>query len=765
MKKRKTLLALLTIVLAIVTFIAAMPSVMAKSYVTDADWIDEPKALVKCNGGTCDHTSCDYVYSFAVVGDTQNINLLDAKNYASAKKTNPSLTYDEYESSYMKTLYNWILNNKEEKNIQYVMGVGDITATYKTSGEHYANEWALAQSAISLLDGKLGYSLVRGNHDISSGFNGKFGQGNTYYSDLVALSQTKDSSGRPMAGIRTPDKIEDTYRKVIIGSDKYIIFTLDHYPTEECVAWLNSLLTENSDYKAIITLHAFLTKDASFCDDVETTTPAEDSVNNNWKETATGGNVSPRELWETSLSLHKNVSMVIAGHVDIDDIVVSQLKGNNGNTVTCMLIDGQTIDTEYAPVGLVTIFYVSADGKVVNVEHISSIRDTAGDKAYLKDKNQFEICIDYGDKWTDTKYGSLPTEQYDSNIFHVFLDDDGDPGNISSHFGSYNSWRDTMSAIQAFNGISGIESRKLKHYNILMSKDYTYSDGIAPNQIGSNPGVITLDVNGKTLTVDGNGVLVPLYNRNNTFSPTFVLKSGNVITANGGKIAVLQTSTAKESAPSNLILEDLDISYNSSKASVVSMYGGSVGGNANVNLTVKNCDIDITGTGSAITVFDLKDEHSNNDATLTIIGGSIKGKNAANTKIFNINPDDTVVFDKNESGKYIKLILNEKSDISTVYTGVNGEDLTFSTDSASAPYVYSFPGEEEPETPTPPSEGDDNTSGSDDLNIPSDNSQNVPTAPEESDDSGAVIIIIASVSVVIIGALIAVFTVIKKKRP
>ena len=70
MKRNRILLVALALVMALAV---AIP-VLAASTVTESDWLEAPaNALVKCPGGDCDHTSCDYVYSFAIVGDIQYI--------------------------------------------------------------------------------------------------------------------------------------------------------------------------------------------------------------------------------------------------------------------------------------------------------------------------------------------------------------------------------------------------------------------------------------------------------------------------------------------------------------------------------------------------------------------------------------------------------------------------------------------------------------------------------------------------------------------
>ena len=697
MKKSKILILALTLSLIFGAVFAVTASAFMKNDTKSGkelaadSWISAPaKTLVKCQGGDCDHTTCDYVYSFAVVGDTQNLNYIDAQNYTAAKAENPSLTYAEYTSAYMRTLYNWILANKDAKNIQYVMGLGDITQSFGTSQTYYNAEWPLAKEALSLLDGALGYSLVRGNHDISSGMNAQFGVGTTYYNTLTALAATNDAEGRPMAAFRDSTKVEDSYRKIITSNgDKYIIFTLEYYPTEETVAWLNETLSANSDYDAIITLHSFLNRDATFVNEFETTTPAEDAVNDNWKETATGGHVEPKALWERALSKHANVKFVFSGHVDVEDVVVNQLRGENGNTVTCMLIDCQTIDSKIEPAGVVTMLYVNANGTVVNVEHISTVRDTAGKAAYLKEKNQFSLTVDYGTAWTETAYGYAPSSEYDASAFNIFLDDDSNVDNTNFYYGGYNTWEETLNAIHAWNGNGGVAARAMKNYHIVMNKDFTYSNGIAPKYSGQNPGKINLDLNGKTLTLSGNGVLVPLYTYRTDSVATFKVHNGDVKMEGKSMIAVLQAAMADLGGKLQLDLENLDVTYNGSEYPVVGTYSGVAGTKATTTVNVTNCNFDANGASKAVAIFSLQDANDNNDTILNIVGGSFVGNTSAGMTLYTLNGgSDSAYLIKDANGNYPTVTLNENVAPSGVFRDNEGNLLNFVTESTAAPYLF-----------------------------------------------------------------------------
>ena len=87
----------------------------------------------------------DYAYSIAVVGDTQSMVKVDLTNG----------------TNYMSNIYSWIAANVNAKNIQYVLGVGDITEyteNFDSSFDGswtYDDEWTHAKNAITLLDGKV----------------------------------------------------------------------------------------------------------------------------------------------------------------------------------------------------------------------------------------------------------------------------------------------------------------------------------------------------------------------------------------------------------------------------------------------------------------------------------------------------------------------------------------------------------------------------------------------------------------------------------
>ena len=132
----------------------------------------------------------DYAYSFAVVGDTQWLS--------------------KYKPEKMKGIYDWILANQESKKIAHVFGLGDITEDWNTANKE--QEWIRAYDYISMLDGKISYSLVRGNHDESKYFS-------KYFANETYMSQ--------FDGFMVDGDIRNVYKLFTIGSTDYLFLVLD----------------------------------------------------------------------------------------------------------------------------------------------------------------------------------------------------------------------------------------------------------------------------------------------------------------------------------------------------------------------------------------------------------------------------------------------------------------------------------------------------------------------------------------------------------
>ena len=264
----------------------------------------------------------EYAYSFAVVGDTQNVNRL-------------------YPEEYHK-IYQWIVDNVEEKKIAYVMGLGDITDGNSTQ------EWQRAQESFWLLgENGIPHSQVRGNHDGKDQFELYLGEDMDYQDSIQGAYN---------------DKMANTWRLLQVGQVKYLIFALDYGFGDDVMQWAGEIIERYPDHNVIITTHAYMYRNYTTLDYTEEVPPS-----------TTGGVNDGDQMWEKFISKYENIKLVLCGHIDVDNVQISTQTGDHGNTVTQILIDGQTMDKQLGPKGMVAMFYFSEDGRNVKLQYYSTI--------------------------------------------------------------------------------------------------------------------------------------------------------------------------------------------------------------------------------------------------------------------------------------------------------------------------------------------------------------------------------------------------------
>lgn len=289
----------------------------------------------------------EYAYSFAVVGDTQ-------------------ILAESYPEKYT-ALYDWILGNVESKKIKFVLGLGDIT------NSSTAAEWELAKQNIHRMDGVVPYSLVRGNHDTESTMMKYF-----------PIADYKEKLG----GVYNSKNIFNSWQELIVGEIKYLIFTLDYGAQDAVLNWASEIIAAHPEHNVIITTHAYLFRDGTTLDAGDVVPPSNKGAQYN----------NGDHIWDKLIKKHENIVLVLSGHDPCDTVVYAQDKGANGNVVTQFLIDPQGVDKAQGGVGLVTMFYFSADGKTMQVETYSTDK-----KAYFLEENQFTVTLDLvGDKQEET---------------------------------------------------------------------------------------------------------------------------------------------------------------------------------------------------------------------------------------------------------------------------------------------------------------------------------------------------------------------------
>ncbi|MBO4548785.1 MAG: metallophosphoesterase [Abditibacteriota bacterium] len=277
-------------------------------------------------------------WSMAFLGDTQVLN-------------------DVYPDKF-HLLMDGILAKKDLYNIKYVMGLGDIT------NRNLPREWELAKEQYDRLTGVIDWGVVIGNHDGSKEYNAAFG-----------TPEYKASCD----GFFEEGKIDNSYRFLTVGQNKYIIFTLEYGPRDEVMEWAGRLIDAHPECKAVITTHNYLFRDGTTMDEKDSYPP-----------TICGGRPNNGDhMWDKFVRKHRTIQLVICGHDPFDMVVCRQEKGDAGNLVTALLIDPQSTDAVRKGVCLICFLGFSEDGKKAYVRYWS-----ADQRKYFIKANQYEIDLE-----------------------------------------------------------------------------------------------------------------------------------------------------------------------------------------------------------------------------------------------------------------------------------------------------------------------------------------------------------------------------------
>jgi len=399
-----------------------------------------------------------YAYSFAFVGDTQYLVYNDV----------------HYGTDYASSIYDWILANKDSKKIQYVLGMGDVT----DKNEHA--EWEYAVD----LHNKLGkaqipYAVIPGNHDDYT----NYGKYNAYFGDVSSFTDNID-------GYYKDGKLQNYYMNFEVGQHKYMVIALQYGAPDEVLTWANEVVSANSDRRVIVITHNLFDYEGNWniADTREQSSTADKTLNNGI------------DIWNDFISLHKNIIIAAAGHVDPEHIKHHIATGVNGNTVNTFLIDPQGLDkaTNYKT-GMVAMFYFSEDGSSVQVEYISAYKtlaaqaaDSTADDILFHERNQFRFTTAEAPSY-DTEYGNI-TEENKIVLFKV--DSSSETG--YTFVGGYSSFGDAATAAGLVSSGTGSEVNGADCV-ILFRDAYSLT---ADFNISGYTNSVIIDLGGHTVTLD-----------------------------------------------------------------------------------------------------------------------------------------------------------------------------------------------------------------------------------------------------------------------
>lgn len=193
----------------------------------------------------------------------------------------------------------WIVDNKQARNIVFVTHEGDIV-------EHYnlTTEWDRANASMSLLDGVVPYGMGPGNHDQPTTLF------NQYFPYTRYLSQ-------PWYGGHYQNLNDNNFELFSGGGMDFVIAHLEFCPSAGAVSWADSVFKSFPNRIGIMTTHGYLNESA---------------------QRTVSGCTNTQYLWDGLAVPNPNLHFMLSGHVHDES---RRTDVANGHPVFQMLADYQ----------------------------------------------------------------------------------------------------------------------------------------------------------------------------------------------------------------------------------------------------------------------------------------------------------------------------------------------------------------------------------------------------------------------------------------
>jgi len=212
----------------------------------------------------------------------------------------------------------WIAENKNKFNIQLVLHVGDIVQ------DNTELQWLRARKSMQLLDGKVPYVMVTGNHDYDNVLKGQLRQSTgfgKYFKQPVNSAQVFEIANR-----------------------KWLVLGLEFGPTDATVSWAQQQLATLDHDHAILLTHAYMYFDDTRLD------WAGKGLSQRWNPhsygfvSAAGTANDGEQLWQKLVKDQRTMRFVLSGHVKGDGLAHLASRGSHRQRVHQFAVNYQTLE-------------------------------------------------------------------------------------------------------------------------------------------------------------------------------------------------------------------------------------------------------------------------------------------------------------------------------------------------------------------------------------------------------------------------------------
>ncbi|MGA0597692.1 family 16 glycoside hydrolase [Enterovirga sp. CN4-39] len=256
-------------------------------------------------------------YTIAVLPDTQD--------YTNAARV-----------EIFKNMTNWLVDNKDSLDIQFVIHVGDITTNNSD-----ASHWPYAEEALRILDGKIPYSLLPGNHDQNTG-----NAANHSTNPLdIRFSPEKQAATNPgtFGGVydQEPNRSANNYHTFTApDGTKWLVLSLEFGPRDDVLRWAGEVIEAHLDHRVILANHSYMNwagrHDATGAPLYDEGTGYDYGMGSS-VHGANDGETMYREL----IQKYSNVSFTFSGHIFGDGAETLVSYDQFGNPVHQMMVNYQ----------------------------------------------------------------------------------------------------------------------------------------------------------------------------------------------------------------------------------------------------------------------------------------------------------------------------------------------------------------------------------------------------------------------------------------
>ena len=579
-----------------------------------------------------------YDYSFAFLGDTQFLVYKDI---------------NEGTTKYTKAIYDWLIENKDEKKLQYVFGLGDISDKDMIAEYEYA-----AYLYSTLGDAGIKYAAIPGNHDGQTAYV----RYDSVFSQDAYLTGGADSY--------KDGSVANYYKTFEVGEYKYMVVVLEFGAPDAVLEWANNAVASNPDRQVIVLTHGYIGYDGGFLSEKELHAP-----------NANNGLNSGEEIWTKFVSQHSNIIISACGHIDPYNIKQRSDVGVNGNTVQQFLIDPQALDKNWSyDTGMVAMFYFSNGGKDVRVEYVSTTKtqraketDPNAKDVLFGEANQFSFTLDIPTaEKVVTAYGELPYINTNLDLNAAVLFKNNADGTYS-FVGGYASV--DLAFAEVIKDASG-------SFTVLLRDNARMSSKVSFNNF---TGDLTLDLGGYELKVDQSGnYLFDIYRNNATsINATYTVKNGSITKAHGRGLNCINYGT-DIAADSNISFTYDNVTFKSLTSSLVNNvifcnwengYSSAITSKMYVNAVFNDCTFDLKNSINGALMFSMTNTSNGGNVVVydvTVNGGVIAVKDGADVEgLYTQDALDKITFAKTEDGNYTALVAPYGSTEPTVvYNGL-----------------------------------------------------------------------------------------------